>query len=108
MMKPKKYPDPGHLPVKPGGPGLEEIRVFVEPDCPACERVVTTVRGLERRGLTGKVVIVDRMKDPSACREYGIMVYPSTYLDGRLIFHGEFTLPEFMEIYRHLDPGMKK
>jgi len=85
-------------PVKCGSADIEVV-IFVEENCAACDRVVATARELRRIGAIGILNIRNRNNDASACEALGVFVYPSTYVNGRLTFHGEFSPGEFLNLY---------
>jgi hypothetical protein len=70
-------------------PGREMI-VLVEPDCIACVRAVRTAGILRNKGIVTNLVIINRIDEPERCRNYGAVIFPATFIDGRLAFYGEF------------------
>ncbi len=66
--------------------------VFIEPNCFACEQVLQTIRAFQKQAVVERLVVIDRSKDPATCRQFGIVIFPATLLNGMLAFYGEFSL----------------
>lgn len=79
---------------------IEEMVVLVEPDCAACLRVLETVTILRQRGLLAKIVVLNRLYDAERCREYGVVIYPAIFINGRLAFYGEFSIEDALRFAR--------
>jgi hypothetical protein len=80
---------------------MHEMVVLVEPDCAACGRVLETASALHRRGIVGKLVVLNRVFDPDASRRYGAVIFPAVFLNGRLAFYGEFSLEDAAHFVEH-------
>ena len=79
---------------------IQEIMVFIEPNCLACENVLQTIRALQENALVECLAIIDRCKDPALCVRFGIVIFPATFINGKLVFYGEFSLGD-VEEYLH-------
>jgi len=99
-VEPHTTPDPA-MSAGPAGCGSADtdMIVFIEPNCSACDRVIATAGEFRRLGVVGHLTVFDRTDDPSTCESYGVYIYPSTYVNGRLAFHGEFTPEDFLRLY---------
>ena len=73
---------------------IHEIRVFVEPKCVSCERVLNTVKVIKLNFKVEQLVVINRAADPEYCRKFGILIFPATFINGRLAFYGEFSVEE--------------
>jgi hypothetical protein len=66
------------------------IKVFVEPGCKSCCRVISLVTSYaQKRRLDLR--IFDRERDAQVFRDRNVVVCPATYVNDRLVFYGEFT-----------------
>ncbi len=69
------------------------IEVFVEKNCPSCEEIVfmltqlTSVYKLE-------IHIYRQEHDLQLFLERHVLICPATFLNGRLVFYGSFTLED--------------
>lgn len=72
---------------------VEEILVFVEDNCVACDRVVNIVYAFQRKGTIKRIKVINRNSDPQACA--GVVIFPATFIDGVLTFYGEFPEDDF-------------
>ena len=79
---------------------IDEIMVFVEPNCLACERVLQTIRTLQKNALVERLEIINRYEDPAMCERFGIVIYPATFIYGKLAYYGEFSVDDVKE-YLH-------
>ena len=73
---------------------IHEILVFVEPECVSCERVLNTVKVVKRNFKVDHLIVIDRSADPEYCRKFGVIIFPATFINGRLAFYGEFSVEE--------------
>lgn len=73
---------------------IHEILVFVEPECVSCERVLNTVKVVKRNFKVDHLIVIDRSDDPEYCRKFGVIIFPATFINGRLAFYGEFSVEE--------------
>jgi predicted thioredoxin/glutaredoxin len=78
-------------------PVIMQMMVYVEPDCQACEKVLMTVKEMQTRKLIRNLLIINRTEYPEVCIDAGIVVYPAVFIDGELIFYGEFTAEEALK-----------
>ena len=78
-------------------PVINKMLVYVEPDCKACEKVMSTVKEMYRRKLIKNLLIINRLDYPELCREAGIIIYPAVFIEGELIFYGEFTIEKALK-----------
>src|SRR4030065_419956 len=76
---------------------IDEIMVFIEPNCSGCERVLQTIRVLQENARVERLEIINRSEDPALCERFGIVIFPATFVDGQLAFYGEFSLDEVKE-----------
>ncbi len=80
---------------------IHEVVVLVEPDCVACVRVLCTARILLDKGIIANLVVSNRINDPDKCREFGVVIFPATFIDGRLAFYGEFSYEDVNSFLEH-------
>ena len=73
---------------------IHEILVFVEPECVSCERVLNTVKVVKRNFKVDHLIVIDRSSDPEYCLKFGVIIFPATFINGRLAFYGEFSVEE--------------
>ncbi len=73
---------------------INRMMIFIEPDCTSCERVVETATTLYRYGFLRDLVVINRTNKPEVCAEFGVMIYPTVYINGKLAFYGEFTIED--------------
>lgn len=71
---------------------IHEMVVLVEPNCIACVRVLHIARILRDKGIVSNLLIIDRIDDPATSRNYGVVVFPATFINGHLAFYGEFSI----------------
>lgn len=76
---------------------IAEMKIFVKPDCKACENVLGVVDKMYNDGLVNKLIIINRKDEPEECPKYNVLVYPAVYIDDELIFYGEFTINDAMK-----------
>jgi hypothetical protein len=80
---------------------VHEMVVLVEPDCIACVRALRIANTLREKGIVTNLVIINRIDDPDKCRQYGVVIFPATFIDRRLAFYGEFSVEDathFLEL----------
>ncbi|MBX2991818.1 MAG: thioredoxin family protein [Bacteroidetes bacterium] len=70
---------------------IQEMVIFVEPDCVACARVLEAATLLRQQGVVARLIVIDRLRDPESCAKYGVVIYPAVFINGRLAFYGEFS-----------------
>lgn len=80
-----------------GNKVISDMKVFVENNCRACENVLRMVNDMNKNRLISKLIIINREDDPEECLNHNVLVYPAVYIDGELIFYGEFTIDEALE-----------
>jgi hypothetical protein len=68
--------------------------VFVEPNCVACVRALRTASILHDKGIVTNLVIINRIDDPVKCRQFGVVIFPATFIDECLAFYGEFSVED--------------
>jgi hypothetical protein len=66
------------------------IEVFVEPGCKSCCGVISLVTSYAQKRQVN-LKIFDRERDAQVFTKRNVVVCPATYLNGRLLFYGEFT-----------------
>jgi thiol-disulfide isomerase/thioredoxin len=67
--------------------------LFVTPDCPHCASVMLGLAELAKRGLVGRVTVVDAAAHPERAAEYGVRAAPWVRL-GPFTLTGEQSLAE--------------
>ena len=80
-----------------GNKVINNMKVFVENDCRACENVLRVVNEMNKNRLISKLIIINRENDPEECLNYKILVYPAVYINDELIFYGEFTIDDALK-----------
>ena len=80
---------------------IEEILVFIEDKCLPCERVIKTVERLHTVCLVNKVRIFNRNTDPQSCHKFGVRIFPTVFINGRLAFYGEFSVEDVQRFIHH-------
>ena len=80
---------------------IREMVVLVEPDCVACVRVLSTARILLDRGIVANLIVVNRIDDAEQCREFGVIIFPAVFIDGRFAFYGEFSYEDVNSFLEH-------
>lgn len=81
---------------------IRELLVFIEPECIACEQVLETVGLLQKSSLVERLVVIDRTEDPESCQLYGVVIFPATFINGKLVFYGEFSVEDAKNFMRQL------
>jgi alkyl hydroperoxide reductase subunit AhpF len=69
------------------------IEVFVEPHCPSCESVMSTVNVIAGNPAN-ELHVYDRQKHLAAFEERHIFICPATFVNHKLVFYGVFSLNE--------------
>lgn len=75
--------------------------VFVEPNCAACERVLETAEILREQNIVANLVIFNRSIDPESCMKFGVVIFPTVYINGQLAFYGEFSVEDAKRFVNH-------
>ncbi|MBI3194181.1 MAG: thioredoxin family protein [Ignavibacteriae bacterium] len=68
--------------------------IFIEPNCRACERVMETAEVLRKQNIIANFVTFNRNVNPESCMKFGVFIFPTVYINGRLAFYGEFTIED--------------
>jgi hypothetical protein len=77
------------------------VEVFVEDHCPSCEAIVRTLKPFAENELIF-LRIYQKGGDDSLFAKRNVTSIPTTYVNGRAAFHGEFTRGEFRYyLFRH-------
>lgn len=80
---------------------IEEMLVFVEENCLPCDRVLETVKTLSQMEIVSKVRIFNRNIDPYTCQQFGVLIFPAVFINGRLAFYGEFSVEDAKRFVNH-------
>lgn len=70
--------------------GAPLIEVFVEQTCQACRTVLALIDATSRR-LGCRPTVYTREQDNEVFRERRVVITPATFINGRLVFYGEFS-----------------
>ena len=76
---------------------INKMLVYVEPDCQACEKVITTAKDMQKNKLVKNLLIINRMEYPELCSDAEIVVFPAVFIEGELTFYGEFTIEDALK-----------
>ncbi len=66
------------------------LEIFVERGCASCCRVLALVTSYAEK-RKAHLQIFERERDAQVFVRRNVLVCPATYLNGRLLFYGEFT-----------------
>lgn len=76
---------------------INDMKVFVENNCRACENVLRIVDEMYNKGLIKKLIIINREDEPEECLYYNVLVYPAVFINDELIFYGEFKIDDALK-----------
>lgn len=72
------------------------VSIFVEEDCTACEKVLSVARSLV--GMYEiNLAVFERKRDAAVFEQRNVAICPATFVNGRLVFYGEFSREELLE-----------
>jgi len=79
---------------------MKTIEVFVGSHCPSCLDVIRTITSIVLQ-CDSEVRILHRTTSPYEFVKRGVVITPATFVNGRLVFYGEFTKEALLQHLNH-------